>query len=431
MGEARAGVVEASRFFHDPGRHPLDDPRATLVLDDARTRLAHGTGRYGMIVSEPSNPWVAGVNNLFTVDFYRLVKARLEPDGVFCQWLQLYELTPETFATLVRSFVSVFPEGHLFAIWRLSDALLVAAPSGRRLALDRLRDPNVLRLLGKGRIASPEALAAHYAAPLSALAEVAAGAPLNTDDRPIVEYRAPRDMVEVGRSTAVLNQEVRARMPLRETMPDGNLYADWPKESWYDIRARSLMAIDDDDRAAAVVRGARTSGLTALADRLGGELEARRRERATSPFDAGKHFMLSGDAPRAREAFERVVASEPGNATAWLYLADCRQSMDDLDGADEALAHAGQSTEPTTLAQAAIVAGAVANKRQRPRDAAARFAEAQRLDPKIGKAYLMEARALSATQDRDGAARALRRGLAALPGDRELTAMLVQMGESP
>ena len=429
--ELEPGVVEASRFFHDPGRHPLDDPRATLVLDDARTRLAHGTGRYGMIVSEPSNPWVAGVNNLFTVDFYRLVKARLEPDGVFCQWLQLYELTPETFATLVRSFVSVFPEGHLFAIWRLSDALLVAAPSGRRLALDRLRDPNVLRLLGKGRIASPEALAAHYAAPLSALAEVAAGAPLNTDDRPIVEYRAPRDMVEVGRSTAVLNQEVRARMPLRETMPDGNLYADWPKESWYDIRARSLMAIDDDDRAAAVVRGARTSGLTALADRLGGELEARRRERATSPFDAGKHFMLSGDAPRAREAFERVVASEPGNATAWLYLADCRQSMDDLDGADEALAHAGQSTEPTTLAQAAIVAGAVANKRQRPRDAAARFAEAQRLDPKIGKAYLMEARALSATQDRDGAARALRRGLAALPGDRELTAMLVQMGESP
>jgi len=99
--ELEPGVVEGSRFFHAPGENPLDDPRVRLILGDARTHLAHGAGRYGVIVSQPSNPWIAGVNNLFTVDFYRRVRARLDERGVFCQWMQLYELTPETFASLV------------------------------------------------------------------------------------------------------------------------------------------------------------------------------------------------------------------------------------------------------------------------------------------------------------------------------------------
>ena len=422
--ELEPGVVEASRFFHEPGHDPLDDPRTTLMLDDARTRLAHGGGKYGVIISEPSNPWIAGVNSLFTVDFYRLVKTRLEPDGVFCQWLQLYELTPETFATLARSFVEVFPEGSLFAVWRNSDAILIAAPRGRRLALDRLHDPAVLALLDKAHLASPEALAANYAAPLSALAALAAGAPFNTDDRPVVEYRAPRDMVEVGRS-AILSQ-----LALPQTMPEGNLFADWPAEQWFGIRARAFLASGEEERASAVVRAARAAGLTVLADRLGDELEARRRAGGASPFEAATKLMLAGDAPGARAAFERVVAVDPTNSAAWLSLADCRQSMDDLDGAEEALSHARGSTDSLILAQAAMVAGTIASSRQRPRDAAARFAEAQRLDPRISKAYVLEASALSATQDRDGATRALRRGLAALPGDAEMTAMLAQLGDA-
>ena len=241
--ELEPGVVEASRFFHEAGHDPLDDPRTTLMLDDARTRLAHGGGKYGVIISEPSNPWIAGVNSLFTVDFYRLVKTRLEPDGVFCQWLQLYELTPETFATLARSFVEVFPEGNLFAVWRNSDAILIAAPHGRRLSLDRLHDPAVLALLEKAHLASPEALAANYAAPLSALGSFAAGAPFNTDDRPVVEYRAPRDMVEVGRS-AILGQ-----LALPQTMPEGNLFADWSPERWFGVRARAFLASGEEERA--------------------------------------------------------------------------------------------------------------------------------------------------------------------------------------
>jgi tetratricopeptide (TPR) repeat protein len=232
-------------------------------------------------------------------------------------------------------------------------------------------------------------------------------------------------MVEVGRS-AILSQ-----LALPQTMPEGSLFADWPAERWFGIRARAFLASGEEERASAVVRAARDAGLTELAGHLGDEIEARRREGGSSPFEAATKLMLAGDAPRARQAFEQVLAAEPTNSAAWLSLADCRQSMDDLQGAEEALSHARGSTDPLILAQAAMVAGTIASNRQRPRDAAARFVEAQRLDPRISKAYVLEASALSATQDRDGAARALRRGLSALPGDAEMTAMLSQLGEAP
>ncbi len=427
--ELEPGVVEASHFFHEPGHDPLDDPRVTLVLDDARTRLAHNGGKYGVIISEPSNPWIAGVNSLFTVDFYRLVKAHLEPDGVFCQWLQLYELTPETFATLAHSFVEVFPEGSLFTDSHGSDAILVAAPRGRRLALDRLRQPAALAVLAKAQVAAPERLAANYAGPLSALAVWAAGASFNTDDRPVVEYRAPRDLIEVKRSG------VLTELALPQTMPDGSLFADWSADSWYQNRLQVFLANGEEERAFAAVEAARAAGLTALADRLADrlreEIEVRRQAGGASPLEFARSLMGRGDVPQAREALERLLRTEPTNDKAWAFLADCRQAMNDLEGAEAAAAHARESTDPLVLAQAAMVTGTIASSRQHPRDAAARFAEAERLNPRIAKAYVFEARALSETQDRAGAASALHRGLAALPDDAEMTAMLAELGGAP
>ncbi len=427
--ELEPGVVEASHFFHEPGHDPLDDPRVTLVLDDARTRLAHNGGKYGVIISEPSNPWIAGVNSLFTVDFYRLVKAHLEPDGVFCQWLQLYELTPQTFAMLAHSFVEVFPEGSLFTDSQGSDAILVAAPRGRRLALDRLRQPAALAVLAKAQLAAPEGLAANYAGPLSALAAWAAGASFNTDDRPVVEYRAPRDLIEVKRSG------VLTELALPQTMPDGSLFADWSADSWYQSRLQAFLANGDEQRAFGAVEAARAAGLTVLADRLAGrlseEIEIRRQAGGASPIEFARALMGRGDVPQAREALERFLRTEPTNDKAWAYLADCRQAMNDLDGAEAAAAHARESPDPLILAQAAMVTGTVASSRQRPRDAAVGFAEAERLNPRIAKAYVLEARALAETHDRAGAASALHRGLAALPGDAEMTAMLAQLDGAP
>mgnify|MGYP003351412871 CR=1 FL=1 len=86
--ELEPAVIAGSRFFHQASEDPLRDPRVTLHLEDARTLLAHGAGRYDVIISEPSNPWLSGVNNLFTEDYYRLVAARLNPGGVLVDCLE-------------------------------------------------------------------------------------------------------------------------------------------------------------------------------------------------------------------------------------------------------------------------------------------------------------------------------------------------------
>src|SRR5262249_22267589 len=178
--ELEPAVIAGSRFFHGKGEDPLDDPRVTLHLEDARTALEHGAGRYGLVISEPSNPWIAGVNNLFTVDFYKRVRSRLDADGVFCQWVQLYELSPPTFRSLLASFLAVFPDAHLYCAWGAADALLVAAPPGQKLSLARLRAPQLAFQYERARLTGPEQIAAFYVASGPVLRAKAEGGELNT-----------------------------------------------------------------------------------------------------------------------------------------------------------------------------------------------------------------------------------------------------------
>ncbi|MEO5987776.1 MAG: hypothetical protein ABIU54_07320 [Candidatus Eisenbacteria bacterium] len=270
--ELERGVIEGSRFFHEPGQDPLDDPRVTLHMDDARTLLAHGKGRYGLIISEPSNPWIAGVNNLFTVDFYQRVRARLEPDGVFCQWIQLYELSPQTFGSLVGSFLKVFPDAQMFCVWRGADLLVIAAPPQRSLSLQRLSTPASRRQLQRTAIGggpfSPEALAAFYSTPLRYLTPLTQGVPLNRDDRPYVEYRAPRDMVTIGRGRNSQDPRVVQSIPFFSSRPVLPLFAEWPPAQWYRWRGREQIDIGDPAQIPAVIQQVRDAGLPDVAEEL-------------------------------------------------------------------------------------------------------------------------------------------------------------------
>ncbi|UCF80245.1 MAG: fused MFS/spermidine synthase, partial [Acidobacteriota bacterium] len=107
--EIEKGIIEGSKYFEFLNDDPFDDPRTHLVLEDGRIHMTYTDKVYDVIASAPSNPWVAGTANLFTVDFYELVRARLAPDGVFGQWFQLYEVSEDSFKTVVASLHEVFP----------------------------------------------------------------------------------------------------------------------------------------------------------------------------------------------------------------------------------------------------------------------------------------------------------------------------------
>ncbi len=429
--ELEPGVVAASRWFHAKGEDPLDDPRTTLVLGDARTHLLHAAGRYGLIVSEPSNPWIAGVNNLFTVDFYRRVRARLEPDGVFCQWLQLYEISPETFATLLRSYLEVFPEGQLFFITRNVDLLLVAAPKDRAFDLARLRTPAARRQLDRAHIPDAAMLAAYWAAPLDSLRRIAGSAELNRDDRPVVEYRAPRDLVEVGRSALGGHPGVVGNVPFEPVMPAGPLFSAWTAAEWYGQRARWLLEQGDMARANRTAAAARVAAPATARSLDSLMAAASRRTRGRQAYDEGVRLLGQGQKAEARGAFERAVEADAEMAAAWVLLSERRRVDGDLAGAADAIRMARRSTDTVVRGDAEIMAGLLEMAKKDMPAALARFTEAQRIVPLNARAYLYEASVHAQSGDVPFAIAALRRGLAASPGSPELAAALAQLGQVP
>src|SRR5215213_8414327 len=196
--ELEPGTIAASQFFNHVNNRPLDDPRATLIIDDARTFLRVTPNRYDMIVSEPSHPWVPGVANLFTQEFFELGRGRLKEDGVFVQWLQTYQLSTESLRSVVATYGSVFPHVLVFRVQgaaRGKDLILVGSRAPLSLARvgERMQDPLVAKELSRININSPADLDAWFVCDETVLAPAVEGSAINTDDNMLVETSAPRE----------------------------------------------------------------------------------------------------------------------------------------------------------------------------------------------------------------------------------------------
>jgi predicted membrane-bound spermidine synthase len=94
------------------------DPRSHILFEDAKTFLASAREPYDLIVSEPSNPWVSGVATLFSDEFYAHIVRYLTPDGVFAQWMQLYETDPGIVASVVKALA---PHFGAYALYNVDD----------------------------------------------------------------------------------------------------------------------------------------------------------------------------------------------------------------------------------------------------------------------------------------------------------------------
>jgi spermidine synthase len=126
--EIEKTMVEAARAFGPRFARAYTDPRSRLRIDDARTFFSVGSRQYDAIVSEPSNPWVSGVANLFTMEFYRFLKRHLKEEGVLVQWLHTYELSDPLLATMLSALIGEFPNAEIYSV---NDGdLLILAPKG-------------------------------------------------------------------------------------------------------------------------------------------------------------------------------------------------------------------------------------------------------------------------------------------------------------
>jgi len=196
--ELEPATVIASRYFEHVNNHPLNDPRLHLVIDDARTYLHVNPTRYDIIMSEPSHPWVPGVANLFTTEFFELGRERLVDDGVFVQWLQTYQLSTNNLRSVLATFQRVFPHTMVFRVGGMAQGKdLILAGSRARLTLDRLaermRDPRMSQELARIDMKSEADVRAWFVCDERSLAPAVAGAVINSDDNMHVETTAPRE----------------------------------------------------------------------------------------------------------------------------------------------------------------------------------------------------------------------------------------------
>jgi spermidine synthase len=196
--EISPGVVEASALFQDVNHAPERDPRFRLVVADGRNHLLLSESTWDVVISEPSNPWMAGVSSLFTREFFVLARTRLAPGGLFCQWAHIYNMAEDDLKTIVGSFTDAFESTALFLLSE-SDVLLVGARDGfpsideeaLRFRASRGGVKEDLREVG---VLGPPGIRLLFTASTPPLAEWSREAARHTDDRPVLEFEAPRSL---------------------------------------------------------------------------------------------------------------------------------------------------------------------------------------------------------------------------------------------
>lgn len=194
--EIEPAIVEAARFFDAHNHGVLDDPRVRLVLDDGRNHvLRTPPGTYDVIVSEPSNPWLTGVSNLFTREFFELGRSRLKPRGIWSQWVQLYSMDDDDVRSLVGTFASVWPHVLVYAAAEDADLVLIGSEGPLvptfEAAEALLAEEPVREELARITHDTPARLTAAFLMDRDTLVRMADGYVPNTDDSMRIEYRAP------------------------------------------------------------------------------------------------------------------------------------------------------------------------------------------------------------------------------------------------
>lgn len=189
-------VIEASADFADalPAVNP---PR--MIAADARRFVRGAPDRYDIIVADNFHPARSGSGTLYTVEHFRAVRGRLEDGGLFCQWLPLHQLDLDTLRSIVRSYVEVYPNASAVLATNSLDTPtlgLVArrdgAPFDERALAAHLARPPTAALAARYGFTDEFAVLGSFVADHDALTRFAGDSPLNTDDRPVVAYSAPR-----------------------------------------------------------------------------------------------------------------------------------------------------------------------------------------------------------------------------------------------
>ena len=137
--ELEQAILGASKFFSNFYGNPLENKKIKYIIDDARNYLKVIDKKYDLILSEPSNVWVNGVANLFTREYYHIVKQRLKSDGILCQWIQIYDLKPKSIISVLKAMREEFKYVYLCHTKTSQDYVFLASQKPIKIDFDTIK----------------------------------------------------------------------------------------------------------------------------------------------------------------------------------------------------------------------------------------------------------------------------------------------------
>ena len=279
---APAMLEVASTFFAEANEHCMEDPRLNMIIEDGRNHVEFTARTYDVMISQPSNPWIVGISNLFTREFFQMAHDRMNDGGVVGMWFQAYNMTEGQFRMIARTFADVFDSA---TVWELDpgvDYMLIGTVGDARLdwdvLADRLADASTGADLASIGVSSPLDYTALYLLSPSTIREYAGDGTIHTDNGLQLEFSAPKSMYHQSKA---------------EQLTSLDRFRASPRDIIVGISPEEGEAVD-----------ARATGRRLLARGIVAE-EAGRRDEALAVFEEA--VSVSPGEPEAREALSRLL----------------------------------------------------------------------------------------------------------------------------
>ncbi|WP_371507687.1 spermidine synthase [Bradyrhizobium sp. ORS 285] len=317
--ELSAEVVALLPWFDTGAAKPAMPP---VTVADARRFIVADDKRYDVIVADLFHPALDGSGALYTREHFGAVRSRLSDDGVFCQWLPLYQLDAPSLRAIIRSFLAVFPDG---AAWlnhySVRTPMLALVGSRRPHALDpdriaaRLSAPQLRPVLLPLGFVQPLDLLGQYVAGAHSLARFAGAGPDNTDDFPFVTFDARRNVTALTAPPWELLLTVMAQVKTDATdLIDPSMHAAWDQRllAYWQARNRFLQAgaaLTGDPRGPALIAAAAPGLIEAI--RLSPEFEP-----AYAPLINMARSLFATDRAAAEHLLQAMDAAAPSRREA-------------------------------------------------------------------------------------------------------------------
>ena len=361
------GVFEAGRFFDKINRGSYRNPALRKIIMDGKNFVKLTGEKFDVIMNDSTYPGTTGSSALYTYDHFKQCRDHLNEGGVLSCWMPL-DLRPADFRIIIRSFQAVMPYCSLWMGQNTLNkhAVLLGTLSPMQIDFQRVKNlverPNIASDLAEININSVYDLLDCFVAGQEGLRKIAGAGPLNTDDKPALEFGAAikRDIegcwiviiswitdnyLPMWRHVTNLGRTEQESQQVREVLERYSVC------TMHTLRAFLGLLQGDSDIThnefdAAIKANPQDRDVQSCMDELRQETTALEDVVRQAPTNVelrlrlAKRYLLLRDYKLAAEEYNRFLSLEPANAAGWNNLGICYKGLERFDKAVEAFERA-------------------------------------------------------------------------------------------